>query len=343
MATNFPNGVESYGAPVALDTTMVSYAGAKGLVKFVDGSYGSDTNSGKTPGLAVKTIQKALDLLGGRPGGVVYVFPKKTTSLATDPTDYAETLIINNNQPNTSIIGVGTGLTQGGLPQLKIGAGTTAMIDVRAPGCTVANLGINGASSTGGGIKLDDDGGTTYVAFGTTITNCHFKNCKTHATNGAGGGAIYTTTSGNAWQTRITNCVFYKNVGGIVVAGTSVTVPQDWIIQGNVFGSSVNTEIDVDIYVAGSGVKGLLIDNNKFLTVDVPTGTSGTIGRYIKLASGSYGMVSNNRFACLVNPAATEVTFGAAGTAAIIPTTVRMAGNIGETSSTTEQDIVYRT
>ena len=320
---------------------MEAYAALRDQIYFVDGDSGSDGNSGKKPSEATKTIQKAIDLVSGA-GAVIYVFPLANDALDTDPDSYAETLIIGNDTPQLSLIGVPTGRTQGGLPQLKIGGdSTTAMIDVRAPGCTIRNMGINGASSTGGGIKLTDDGGTTYVSFGTTIENCHFKNCKCHATNGTLGGAIYST--GSPWQVRIANNTFYKNVAGIVIKDTSYSVPQDWVIENNTFDSSVKTDIDVDIYVAADGCKGLVIRNNDFATVDVPTIASGSVVRYIYLNAGTSGAVVGNRFACLVNPAASEVTFGAAGTAAVIPTTVRMAGNIGESSSTTEQDIVYRT
>jgi hypothetical protein len=315
---------------------------SSGKVIYVDGDKSSG-GSGTTWDDAYTSIQTAVTAASA--GDVILVAERTITALSTDPISYAETIIIPNTKPHLSIIGVSRGLTQGGLPQIKIGSGTTAMITVRAPGCLIANLGINGASSTGGGILLDDDGGTSKVAFGTTIIGCHFKNCKAHATNGTLGGGIYTSSAGGAWQTRIIGNVFYKNVGGIVVVGTGTSVPQDWIIENNVFGSSAegaSSETDVDIYVGGSGVKGLLIRNNDFLTPDVPTLASGSVGRYISLATGTVGMVSGNSFSCLVNPAATEVTFGATGTAGIIPTTVRLANNWGETSSTTERCWVNR-
>ena len=71
----------------------------------------------------------------------------------TDPGSYAEALTID--VPDLSIIGVSRGRTQGGQPQLKCSATalTTAIITVQVPGVLIANLGINGAGSTGGGIK----------------------------------------------------------------------------------------------------------------------------------------------------------------------------------------------
>jgi len=54
------------------------------------------------------------------------------------------------------------------------GSPLTAMLKIRAPGCLIANLCINGASSTGGGILLDDD----YIAkaaYGTSIVGCFLR------------------------------------------------------------------------------------------------------------------------------------------------------------------------
>ena len=335
------DGLFQYGgAPVVSMPTMAMYAGSQGGILFVDGTNGADGNSGTSPKKALATIQKAVDL--SVLGGVIYVFPKKFVAGATDATVYAETVIVPNALANLSIIGVGSGRTQGGLPEMKIGAGTTAMIDVRAPGFHIENMTINGASSTGGGIKLTDTATTASVALGFSAYNCFFKNCKCHATYGASGGAIYQTTGG-CWQLHVKGCRFYKNTGGIVSTSTSLDIPQDWVIEDCTFGSAAATDVDVDIFTGADGVTGLTIRNCEFQTVDVPSKSSGNVGRYIKLATGTAGIISGCKFACLVNPAATEVTFGAAGTAAIIPTTVRIVGCTGETSSTTEQNIVYRT
>ena len=306
---------------------------------YVDGDFGGDSNSGKTVANPKKTIQAAVDAANNWDG--IRVFPKSMASGATDPESYAETVIIPAELDGLSIIGVGTGRTQGGLPQVKIGAGSTAMFTIRAPGVVIANLGINGASSTGGGILLDDDG-STKTAFGVTISNCHFKNCNTHATNGATGGAIYASSTGGAWQLLVQSCRFYKCVGGIVLVGTSGSVPQDWVIDDCVFGTGVNTETDVDIYCAADGVIGLTIRGCDFATVDVPA--SGTIARYISLGAGTKGLISNSRFACISQGTGAK-TFGAAGNACIIPTTVRISGCYGEPASdaTGDSGDIYRT
>lgn len=349
--STFGDGVYQYGgAPVMSFPSMAMYAGLKKRIQFVDGDNGSDGNNGLAPDSAKKTIQAAVTASGK--GGIVYVFPKAATDLAVDPNSYAETVIIPYTHANLTICGVGTGRTQGGLPQMKIATGSTAMIDVRAPGVTVMNMCINGASSTGGGIRLSDNGtdpATTATSFGFSAFGNYFKNCKCHSTHGSAGGAIYTVAGSSApWQVLIENNIFFKNTGGIVVASGSASQPQDWVIRNNVFSSSVKTDVDVDIYIGTGGVLGLVIDGNVFATMDVPTKASGDVGRYIFLGD-SNGIVSNNMFACYVPEDGTEVTMGAAGTACVIPATVKLSGNFGETdaagasANTLDTGIVFRT
>jgi hypothetical protein len=127
--------------------------------------------------------------------------------------------------------------------------------------------------------------------------------------------------------------------------GTSISVPQHVKIVGNRFSVDPNTDNDADIYVAASGIKNLLIDRCVFGTVDVPAyASSPTAARYISLGAGTTGIISNCTFACVTDPAGTEKTFGAAGTGAIFPTTVRMAGCFGEgVVATADQSLIGRT
>jgi len=285
---------------------------------YVDGDKGSDNNSGRTPRDAKKTIQGAVTAASA--WDTVYVFPKTIAAGATDPSSYAETVIIPATHAGLALIGVGTGRTQGGLPQIKKGSGSTALLTVRAPGCLIANLGFNGGSSTGGGILLDDDG-STKTAFGTTITGCHFKNCVgSTATNAATGGAIQWAATGGAWQVLIKGNRFYSNVGDVVLLGTSGSVPQDVVIEDNIF-SGPAASVDCNLYLAGgSGMNGVIIRNNEFTSF--PAITSGTNAKPLVL-TGCVGTLSGNTFAC------TGKTFGATANVTV-PTTVLMSGNYQE-------------
>lgn len=287
------------------------------------------------------TIQTAVTAVVGGQGDHVLVTPRTMSAGATDPVSYAETITIAAAQSSMSLIGIPRNRTQGGLPQIKKGSGAVALLTVRAPGVTIESLGFNGGSSTGGGILLDDDG-STKSAFGTEIANCHFKDCVgSTATSSDTGGAIQWPAVGNAWQVWIHGNNFYKNVGDVVMLGTSGSVPQDVVIEDNVF-SGPAASVDCNINIGnGSGMLNVTIRDNDFPAVDVPALGSGAVLRYID-ATGCTGFLTGNRFACLVNPAASEVTFGAAGTAALIPTTMRIADCWGETSSTTERGWVNR-
>ncbi len=304
---------------------------------YVDGTNGSDTNTGKGGfSNAMATIQTAVTAAAS--GDTILVLAKAITGTDTDPNSYAETIIIPVTKPSLSIIGISRGRTQGGLPQIKKGSGSTALLTVRAPGCYIANLGFNGiktadSTQTLVGILLDDDG-STKTAWGTTIENCHFKNCagSTGSTNGAAGGAITWAATGSAWQVLIKGNRFYKNVCDVCLLGTSVSVPQDVIIEDNIFsGPAANVDCNLWLKGGGSGMNGVIIRNNVFGQLP----SLGTVARYID-ATGCVGMLIGNYFGCLTANTGTTLTFLAAGTAAKIPVTMHVAGNYGQSDTATE-------
>lgn len=276
---------------------MDVFAGNKECVFYVDADNGNDNNDGKTPDTATATIQQAVTLAAAanliyKCGSTVYIKAKYVAGGATDPTNYAETIIIPAaGGANMRLIGVSNNRTQGGLPQIKKGSGTTALLTVRAPGCTIANLGFNGGGTTGGGILLDDDS-TTKTAFGTTIMNCHFKNCKKHSTHGSAGGAINFAPYGGAFQVRIAGNIFYKNVCDINIP-VGVDVLQDIVIEDNVFQSAGTSATDVNLYF-GAACEAVTIRGNTFGAL--PALSSGDVGFYITTPTGFYGMISDNNF-----------------------------------------------
>lgn len=316
---NEPNasGIGVFGGQVYMNING-SIAPLGGLpftnVILVDGDDGSDTDTR----LPYKTIQAAVTAASA--GDTILIKAMDIAAGGTDPSNYAETIIIPAGKSGLRLIGIANGLAQGALPQIKKGSGSTALLTVRSPGCLIANLGFNGASSTGGGILLDDDG-STKTAFGTVIQGCHFKNCKGHATNSTLGGAITWSSAGGAWQVTIIGNSFFDNVGGIVLIGTSTDRPKDVKIIGNVFGGSAAGNIDSYIYGAGgSGFNDVTIHSNVFTTVKPAIG-SGTVARYVDLTGVASGIFSDNYFA------STDTTtgFGAGKATAKIPTTVGIA------------------
>lgn len=308
--------------------------------RFVDGDNGNDTNDGLTPSSAFKTIQAAVT--ASAQGDRVFIKPLEGDSASgdTDPDSYTENITITAKD-GLSLIGVGRGRTQGGLPQIKVGSTTTSpIITVNSFGVGIFNLGINGAGATGGGIKLVANG-STQDAGGAVIAGCAFKNCVSSGA-AATGGAIYWSTNGGCWYVAILNNEFMNCRAGVVLTGTSIDSPKHCKIIGNVFGADANTAVDADIYGGGSGWTDCIMDRNVHATVDVPAyASSPSAARYIKLLGGS-GIVSNSYFSCIAS-GGSKKTFGAAGDAAIIPTTVRMAGNYGEGETTAPYGLVFRT
>jgi len=295
----FTNGPYIMDQHVTFSSLAVGNGG-EGDVWFVDGTNGLTTNNGTGWSDALTTIQAAVDKAG--PGDTIYITAKDITDFTGDPISYEENIIIPAATSSLSLIGVSRGRTQGGLPQLKDGAGTTAAIlTIRAPGCLIMNLGFNGAGNTGGGVLLDDDYAAK-SAFGTSIVGCHFKNCKGHATNGKLGGAIMWSAEGNAWQVLISGNRFYKNVCDINLLGTSSTVPQDVIIENNDFSAGSNS--DAVIWCGGSGFGDGFVFKNNTLGL-IPSLASGTIGVYFEGTTGS----NLNATGVMVNN-----TFGSAGT-----------------------------
>jgi len=308
-----------------------------GTTRFVDGTNGADTNNGSGWGNAFATIQAAVTASSA--GDTIMIAAKTITAGATDPTSYAETIIIPAAKTSLSLIGVSRGRTQMGLPQIKKGEGTTALLTIRAGGCLIKNLGFNGiwsADSTQSliGVLLDDDG-STKSACGTTIENCHFKNCagSTGSTNGAAGGAITWSANGGAWQVLIKDCRFYKNVADVCLLGTSVSVPQDVVIEGNIFsGPAAMVDCNLFLMGGGSGMNGVIIRNNVFGQLP----SLGTQARYI-VATGCVGMLVGNVFGCQTSDAGgATLTFLAAGTAAKIPLTMHVANNWGQSITAKE-------
>ena len=297
----------------------VGVGNGEGDIWYVDGTNGTTTASGRSWTEAMSTISLAVAAAG--PGDTIYITAKDITDATGDPTSYAETIIIPLAKNSISLIGISRGRTQGGLPQIKIGSGSTAMLSVRAPGCLIANLGFNGASSTGGGILLDDDY-STKSAFGTTITGCHFKNCKVTTTVAATGGAIYTTAAGNAWQCLISGNRFYKNEVDVALVGTNNTRPQDWVIENNTF-SGPAANVNCNLYLkGGSGINGVVVNNNVF-TCD-PALSSGDVNEAVAL-TGCVGTFSNNYFS------STGLTYGdGTTTGGDIPLTMFMVANYQE-------------
>ena len=116
---------------------------------YVDGTNGSDTTGTGVVSKPFATIGKAVTEVGA--GDSVIVAPKTEAAGDTDPSNYAESVVLPATKPNLRLIGVSHGPAQGAGPQIRVGTGTAANIIVRAPGVLIQGFSINGGGATGGG------------------------------------------------------------------------------------------------------------------------------------------------------------------------------------------------
>ena len=102
------------GARTTIDGLPV--INTKGNIYYVDGTSGSNNNTGARPDDAFATIAKALAVVS--PFDIIFVLPKKMAATDTDPGSYSESVTITT--PQISLLGLPHGnRTQGGLPQMK--------------------------------------------------------------------------------------------------------------------------------------------------------------------------------------------------------------------------------
>lgn len=292
--TTFGDQLYQYGGtPVTQGRPIGMFADK---VMFVDGTNGSDSNSGKTPKRALASLDKAITLITTK-GGVIYIRPK--TRSDSDPGYYSEAATLTlGTHDDISIIGVNSaGLASNSafMTQIKGSTAASPIINCLATGVTIENIDFNRGSTTTGGIKLYDDNSTGYN-LGNTIVNCHFRNLRGSGAASTGGAII---VDGGIFTT-IQNCFFYACRCGILLLGT-VSVIQSLIIKGNTFvgegDATPETAIDADIY--GSGLTGpyqMVIDGNLFAH-DIPSyATSPDATAYIYITGSARGLISNNMF-----------------------------------------------
>jgi len=282
------------GVPVTSGRPIGMFADT---IIFVDGTNGSDDNTGKRPNRAVATLSKALTLITTK-GGVIYIRPK--TRSGSDPGYYSEAATLTlGTHDDISIIGVGAagGMNPNGafMTQIKGSTAASPIINCLATGVTIENIDFNRGDTTTGGIKLYDDSGTTAYNLGNSISNCHFRNLRGSAAASTGAAII---VDGGIFPT-INNNFFYANRCGILLKA-STSVIQGIIIKNNMFvgegDATPESAIDADIYGASLTCYQMIIDNNLFAH-DVPSyATSADATAYIYITGGTRGLISNNTF-----------------------------------------------
>lgn len=147
--TNFPNGVSSFGAVLPAS----GVGPTQGNTWFVKPSTGNNSNSGKSPEQAFKTLATALAAATANQNDVVYLLSESNSAAST--TDYQSTAL-NWNKDGVHLIGVGSGSflqNRARIAQLSTATNVDGLLTVSADNCLIANIsvfhGVNDATSVG--------------------------------------------------------------------------------------------------------------------------------------------------------------------------------------------------
>lgn len=261
-----------------------------GNVFFVDYDEGTTAATGKNNMAApASSIQTAIDAAGT--DATIYVRPRAFASgtYGEDPQQikptaaHAENIHIDKAKKNMSLIGTGKGLGHAGAGKCWIGGYsglTTAVIDVRAPGCVIENFRAQPPSSAAQGIFYSKNAGGIWDGGNTTFINNDF-----HDPNTTGGIHLDST-----WHMSIVGNRFVNGDVGIYVCAL-YSVPQIFQVWNNTF-VATGAEVATDFFADG-GLKRFLAYNNYHAHV-LPD-LSGS-KKYYSFGAASTGAIMNCYF-----------------------------------------------
>ena len=286
-------------------------------VFFVDGDNGSAGGGGQSVDDTVTLISIAVNLASK--GASVYVRPRSTAASAQ--TYYTDNITIPITKPGLSIFGAGANSARPFLgvdiKAVPITGVTSPVVNVLAAGVHLEGMRLAGTGQTAGyPIVKAYASALGNGSVGLQIVNCRLDNAKT-------GGAIAFDSPNHAeirgcsfdeCAIGITSSIWY---GGVASRGLKIFDCD--------FGGRVATR-NMDIYISqsgagtGAGIAGYEIRECRFLD---GTPTLGSDNKFIKIANGDVGMISDSRF--YTDPGGDHrSTYGAAGSECIIPTSWQM-------------------
>jgi hypothetical protein len=313
--THFPHGV--FATPNIGGSRLIDMWNSENIF-FVDGEYGSSSNEGKDPSDSVDIPSTAVGLASR--GGTIYVRPK--TTVASAQSYYLDNITIPLTKPQLAIIGCGQDTDRPYLgPAVKttVAGLATPVLTVNASGFLTEGMEWTGTSQSGDvSVIYASNDGTIALTSGLTVRNCTIRNVKGHAV-GTGGGIHMETPI----FCKIQNVLFKDNLASIVFRSTYAAV--NTLLIENCSFNGANTTRDVDIFSNASAGYGLIIDKCIFNDA-LPN--HGVINRFISLATGICGMISNCSFAS--SNGTTDGLVGAGGSLVIAPTTVFSVNNMIE-------------
>ena len=281
---NFGKGLKSMGIPLPDGGRFTS---PWSTTYFIDGDSGNDSNNGKSPTAAFKTIQGAFNKATG--GDVIYIKPK-TYTLGTGFARYTEDVSVTlggaggsgatATNANISLIGISPCKVPNDFLGVRWKYATATNLTVDAPGLHIENIGFFSEDATYA-INLRNNGATR-TREGTTgfsIYNCAIK----------GDGKLY-ADGGNELQ--IVSCRFQckydGTVGGINLVGSNNQVVRAIIRDCDFIGGNANNMSDAAIIGAAPWYDALIRDCYFLAESDT--------GEYINISGSNTGMVANCYF-----------------------------------------------
>jgi len=249
---------------------------------FVDGTSGKSDRNGTSPGRSVSTV--TLGISKASAGDVVYVrqlLPVATDM--TDPTAYAENLVLPVAKYNLSIVGCGNNPHNPFYTQIKASAAGYG-VELKGTSFLLENLDFNKGSATTGMIFINGDNGTTSMAWGGLISHCHIRNANSAANAGI-------KTYAGSYNT-ISNCIFEACHTGINIASGGTFPIRSLKIQDCSFKASNASAVGgANIY--GPGASNIIYELEilRCYFERVPTGA------FIDLTSATaYGLIADCHF-----------------------------------------------
>ena len=282
--TNYPNGVTSFGVPIIGSGRFSSPFATH---YFVDGDNGSDSNSGKEPSLAKKTIQAAVTAASG--GDVIYIAPKSYT-MATGFARYTEDVDITNTCTGTGVTEGNAGMSIIGVTPLGVASdfmgvrwkhATTHCLHTKAAATHVENIGFFCEGATYG-VQFQSDGATYTMSggIGSSLYNCAIK----------GEGGVFANSSDSL---QFINCQFQAkydgNVSGIIITLDGTNAGRRPVVRGCHFIGGNGTSMDAAPIIWTGKIEDGLIADNYFHT--------GTLVQINIVTATSSGLIVNNSFA----------------------------------------------
>jgi hypothetical protein len=151
-------------------------------VWYADGTNGSTDFSGRGPSQAKASISQCITASSAE--DIIYVRPLLPIQTdMTDPTPYAENLVIPVEKWGLSIIGAGNNPRNPFYTQVKANSAGYG-VEIKAVSTKIENLDFNKGSATTGMIYLNGDNNTTAMAWGTLIQHCHIRNANSASNPG---------------------------------------------------------------------------------------------------------------------------------------------------------------